>query len=73
MIQGLFLVISGQRQVIMTMPERASDPAKRSATMGQDDHSNQELDRIIEEKKAELKVLLERASEVEETEEKSKC
>ena len=56
----------------MTTPERASNPPKRSATMGQDDHSKLELDRIIEEKKAELKVLLERASTVEETEEKSK-
>ena len=57
----------------MTSPERASTPPKRSATMGQDDHSKLELARVIEEKQAELKELLERASTVEGTEEKSKC
>ena len=57
----------------MTSPERASNPPKRSATMGQDDHSKLELARIIKEKQAELKELLERASTVEGTEEKSKC
>ena len=56
----------------MTTPERASNPPKRAATLGQEVHSKQELDRIIEEKKAELTALLERASTVEETEEKSK-
>ena len=41
-------------------------------TLGQEVQSKQELDRIIEEKKAELTALLERASAVDETEEKSK-
>ena len=56
----------------MTTPERASNPPKRAATLGQELQSWQELDRIIEEKKAELTALLERASAVNETEEKSK-
>ena len=39
----------------------------------QDDHSKLELARIIEEQQAELKEMLERASAVDGTEEKSKC
>ena len=57
----------------MTSPERANITPKRSATMGQDDHSKLELAKIIKEKQAELKELLERASSVNSTEEKSKC
>ena len=55
----------------MTTPDRASIPPKRAAT-GQEVHSKTELDRIIEEKKAELTALLERASAVDEAEEPSK-
>ena len=52
----------------MTTPERASIPPKKATTTGQEVHSKQELDRIIEEKKAELTALLERVSAVDETE-----
>ena len=54
----------------MTTPDKASIPPKRAAT-GQEVHSKTELDRIIEEKRAELTALLERASAVDEAEEPS--
>ena len=55
--------LSSERQVIMTTRERATNPPKRAATTGQEVYSKQELDRIIEEK---------RASAVDETKEPSK-
>ena len=64
--------LSADRQVIMTTPTRASIPPKRAATGQEEVHSKTELDQIIEEKKAELAALQERASAVEVAEEPSK-
>ena len=56
----------------MTLPTRANIPPKRAATGQEEVHSRSELDLKIEEKKAELAALQERASAVEVAAEPSK-
>ena len=58
--------------MIITSPTRANAPLKRAATGQEEVHSRSDLDQKIEEKKAALAALQERASTVEVAEEPSK-
>ena len=65
--------MSSDRQVIITSPTRANAPVKRATTGQNEGQTRSELDLEIEEKKAELAALQERASSaVEEVAEPSK-